>query len=168
MRQRRQVVEFLDAGKIVGICSDAGLPILSDPGFPAVKAAIEAGHQVVPIPGACAATLALIASGLPASSFIFKGFPPRKSGNRRRFLEEDALSRHTLVFYESPFRIGNSWMKHGIRDVERVCLELTKYLNAYSADRWQNVPAFRDKVKGEPPPRGNPKRKPDEENGDAE
>ncbi|NLG14719.1 MAG: 16S rRNA (cytidine(1402)-2'-O)-methyltransferase [Lentisphaerae bacterium] len=170
-----KVVEFLDAGKIVGICSDAGLPILSDPGFPAVKAAIEAGHQVVPIPGACAATLALIASGLPASSFIFKGFPPRKSGNRRRFLEEDALSRHTLVFYESPFRIGKLLDEAleilGDRQAA-VCLELTKQFERIQRGSLAELaPAFRDKkVKGEAVIviEGNPKKdKPDEENGEC-
>ena len=82
------------------------------------------------IPGASAVLMAVVASGLPCSSFTFKGFPPRKSGARRRFLEQDAASPHTLVFYESPFRVGKLLEETlavlGDRRAA-VCLELTKH-----------------------------------------
>jgi len=124
-----RIVGFLNNEQDVGLCSDAGFPVISDPGYPAVVAAIEAGHTVTVIPGACAALMAVVASGLPCSSFIFKGFAPRKPGNRRHFLEMDASSPHTLVFYESPFRIEKllqeSLEAFGDRRAA-VCLELTK------------------------------------------
>ena len=81
-----RIVEWLDAGKRVGLCSDAGYPVISDPGYPAVCAAIAAGHDIEVLPGAGAVPLALIKSGLPPSSYTFKGFPPRKPGRRRAFL----------------------------------------------------------------------------------
>ena len=124
-----RVVRYLDEGHDVSICSDAGFPIISDPGYPAVVAAIAAGHEIRPLPGACAALLAVTASGLPCSSFVFKGFAPRKPGARRRFLELDGASPHTLVFYESPFRVMT--LLQDALDVlgdrpAAVCLELTK------------------------------------------
>ena len=149
-----RVVGYLNDGKTVGICSDAGCPIISDPGFPAVRAAIEAGHDVIPIPGPNAAILALMASGLPASSFTFKGFAPRKPGNRRRFLEEEKDSRHTLVFYESPFRIGKllqeAFEVYGERPAA-VCLELTKQFERVQRGPLSELAAaYKDKkVKGE-------------------
>lgn len=124
-----RIVQWLDEGKRVGICSDAGYPLVSDPGYPAVVAAIEAGHEIEVIPGASAVPIALISSGLPPSSYIFKGFPPRKPGHRRTFLQDDARSRHTLVFYESPFRVGKFLAEAlevlGDRQAA-VCMELTK------------------------------------------
>lgn len=124
-----KIVGWLDEGKRVGLCSDAGYPLVSDPGYPAVVAAIAAGHEIEVIPGASAVMCALLSSGLPPSSYLFKGFPPRKSGNRRSFLLEDADSRHTLTFYESPFRVGKflSEALEALGDREAaVCLELTK------------------------------------------
>lgn len=124
-----KIVEWLNEGKKVGLCSDAGYPLVSDPGYPAAVAAIEAGHDIEVIPGASAVPVALLSSGLPPSSYIFKGFPPRKPGHRRSFLEEDAQSRHTLVFYESPYRVGKFLAEAlevlGDRKAA-VCLELTK------------------------------------------
>ena len=124
-----KIVSWLDEGKKVGICSDAGYPVISDPGYPAVVAAIAAGHDVVAIPGASAVPLALISSGLPSSSYTFKGFPPRKPGRRRSFLAMDSELPHTLVFYESPFRIGkllaDAFDVYGDRQAA-VCIELTK------------------------------------------
>jgi len=124
-----KIVALLDQGHDVGICSDAGYPLISDPGFPAVRAAIQAGHEIVPIPGASAVPLALIMSGLPCTSYTFKGFPPKKPGALRRFLEQEALLPHTLVFYESPFRVGKfldeASLVLGPRQAA-VCIELTK------------------------------------------
>ncbi len=124
-----RIVSWLNEGKRVGLCSDAGYPLVSDPGYPAVAAAIAAGHEIHVIPGASAVPVALISSGLPPSSYVFKGFPPRKPGHRRSFLLEDAASRHTLIFYESPYRVGKflveARMVLGDRQAA-VCLELTK------------------------------------------
>ena len=170
-----RIVEYLDAGKTVGICSDAGCPVISDPGYPAVKAAIEAGHEIIPIPGPNAAILALMTAGLPASSFTFKGFPPRKPGNRRRFLEEEKTSRHTLVFSESPFRIGKLLEEAlailGDRNAA-LCLELTKqFERVHRAPLSQLAAEFKDrKVKGEAVVviEGNGRNKPLEEEEDCD
>ena len=124
-----KIVSLLDQGHDVGICSDAGYPLISDPGFPAVRAAIQAGHQIVPIPGASAVPLALIISGLPCTSYTFKGFPPKKPGALLRYLEQELALPHTLVFYESPFRVGKFLEEaanvYGPRQAA-VCIELTK------------------------------------------
>jgi 16S rRNA (cytidine1402-2'-O)-methyltransferase len=124
-----KIVALLAEGKRVGICSDAGYPLISDPGYPAVVAALQAGHEIVVIPGASAVPMALISSGLPPSSYTFKGFAPRKPGQRRRFLEMELSSPHTLIFYESPYRLGKLLAEalevYGNRQAA-VCLELSK------------------------------------------
>ena len=149
-----RIIGLLNDGKKVGICSDAGYPLISDPGYPAVRAAIEAGHTIVPIPGASAVPLALIISGLPTSSYTFKGFAPRKPGARRTFLEMEKDMPHTLVFYESPFRIGKLLAEaaevYGNRQAA-VCLELTKQFERCDrAPLAELAAAYKDKnVKGE-------------------
>jgi 16S rRNA (cytidine1402-2'-O)-methyltransferase len=89
----------------VALVSDAGMPGLSDPGFPLIRAAIDAGHTVVPIPGPSAILTALVASGMPLHEFHFLGFLPRKSGERRRAIEAVAEEPATLVAFESPHRL---------------------------------------------------------------
>jgi 16S rRNA (cytidine1402-2'-O)-methyltransferase len=149
-----RLVEYLNAGKKVGICSDAGYPLVSDPGYPAVVAAIAAGHEISVLPGASAVQPALLMSGLPPSSYLFKGFPPRKPGQRRTFLKQDADSPHTLVFYESPFRIGKLLAEAlevlGDRQAA-VCLELTKQFERVSRGLLSALSAeYQDKkIKGE-------------------
>jgi 16S rRNA (cytidine1402-2'-O)-methyltransferase len=103
-----ELVERLAAGENVALVSDAGTPLVSDPGYRLVTAAIAAGFAVVPIPGVSAALAALSASGLPTDEFRFAGFLPPKSGARRRFLERVAGERATLIVYESPHRILES------------------------------------------------------------
>lgn len=98
------IVAALDAGD-VGVVSDAGMPGISDPGHDLVVAAIEAGHRVVPIPGASAVVAAVAASGLPSRRFHYVGFLPRKSGARRAALVDAARSGDTIVVYESPHRV---------------------------------------------------------------
>jgi 16S rRNA (cytidine1402-2'-O)-methyltransferase len=98
------LAERLAAGANIALCSDAGTPLISDPGGALVVAAIEAGAKVVPIPGPNAAVAALIASGLPLEPFRFGGFLPRR-GDRRRLLEALAEESATHVFYESPKRL---------------------------------------------------------------
>lgn len=108
--------EFSDGGKLaqlvarlatqdIALISDAGTPSISDPGFKLVREAIVAGYAVTPIPGANAATTALVASGLPTDSFLFLGFLPQKEKARRDALAAVAALPHTLVFYESPNRL---------------------------------------------------------------
>ena len=101
-----RILGLLQAGQSVALVADAGTPCISDPGFTLVRAAYEAGLDVTLVPGASAFVMALVLSGLPNHAFTFRGFAPRKSGQRRRFLEVDALSPHTLIYYESPYRIG--------------------------------------------------------------
>ncbi|MCA9936310.1 MAG: 16S rRNA (cytidine(1402)-2'-O)-methyltransferase [Ardenticatenaceae bacterium] len=100
-----RIMGMLQAGQSVAVVTDAGTPGIADPGFVLVRACIAQDIPVTMIPGASAVVMAVVLSGLPTHSFTFRGFPPRKSGKRRRFLEVDAASPHTLVFYESPYRL---------------------------------------------------------------
>ena len=101
-----ELVVRLEEGQAISLVTDAGTPGISDPGYRLVVAAIEAGINVVPVPGPTALVAALIASGLPTDSFLFVGFlPPRKQARRTR-LEEMRDQRATLVLYEAPHRIG--------------------------------------------------------------
>ncbi len=129
MRASEKILDLLSQGISVGLCSNAGTPAISDPGFRAIRAAIENGFPVIPIPGPSAVTSALVASGLPANSFTFLGFPPRKSGKRLKMIEREASSPHTLVFYESPHRLGafltDAFNELGDRRAA-VAIELTK------------------------------------------
>ena len=100
-----KIIKLLEAGKDVALVSNAGTPAISDPGYSIVRAAIDRNLPLTCIPGPTAVTTALVLSGLPSHSFIFRGFPPRKSSARRRFMESDKESLHTLVFYESPYRL---------------------------------------------------------------
>ncbi|HQR47775.1 MAG TPA: 16S rRNA (cytidine(1402)-2'-O)-methyltransferase [Steroidobacteraceae bacterium] len=100
-----RVLERLRAGARVALVSDAGTPLVSDPGAPLVRAAIDAGVEVVAVPGPCAAIAALSTSGLPAERFAFEGFLPARAAARRRALESLATEPRTLVFYEAPHRL---------------------------------------------------------------
>jgi 16S rRNA (cytidine1402-2'-O)-methyltransferase len=101
-----KLTELLLEGQSIAVVTSAGTPAISDPGYSLVRAAIENNIPVTAIPGAAAVVMAVTLSGLPAHSFTYKGFPPRKSGARQRFIAEDAESPHTQVFYESPYRIA--------------------------------------------------------------
>ena len=103
-----KLVQRLLAGEDMALISDAGTPLLSDPGQRLVRAAIAAGIQVVPIPGASALLAALVASGMDAERFTFYGFLPRKGKERAAILDEIASSRHTAVLYEAPNRVAAS------------------------------------------------------------
>ncbi len=89
----------------VAVVSDAGTPGLNDPGYELVRAALKAGHQVSPIPGACAPIAALVASGLPTDSFLYLGYLPRRQSERRQLLQGIASQASTLVFLETPHRL---------------------------------------------------------------
>jgi 16S rRNA (cytidine1402-2'-O)-methyltransferase len=101
-----EAVAMLRDGQRVAILSEAGTPSISDPGYRVVRAAIEAGARVVPIPGPSAVITALVASGLPTDRFAFLGFPPRKPGPRRALFQSLRADPGTLVFYEAPTRAG--------------------------------------------------------------
>ncbi len=100
-----RIVGLLRDGKSVALVTDAGTPGIADPGFIAVRRVLEEALPVTMIPGPAGLIMAVVLSGLPLHSFTFRGFPPRKSGQRQRFLAIDQTSPHTLVFYESPYRL---------------------------------------------------------------
>ncbi|HEY0232542.1 MAG TPA: 16S rRNA (cytidine(1402)-2'-O)-methyltransferase [Dokdonella sp.] len=106
--QAARVVEHLRGGGDAALISDAGTPLISDPGFRLVRAAREAGFEVSPVPGPCAAIAALSAAGLPSDRFVFEGFLPAKAAARRERLQELAAETRTVIFYESSHRIVDS------------------------------------------------------------
>jgi 16S rRNA (cytidine1402-2'-O)-methyltransferase len=129
----QRVVGLLEGGAKVALCSDAGTPLISDPGYRTLKLVVEGGFPVIAIPGPSASVAALAISALPPSSFTFKGFPPRKPGPRKRFFEQDAEQPHTLVVYESPHRIARMLADalEVLGDREAcVCIDLTKKFEA--------------------------------------
>ena len=105
-RRSEEIIQRLQQGERIALVTDAGSPGISDPGERVAKAAIGAGLRVEPVPGACALVAGLTASGLPADEFHFVGFLPHKSGQRLKQIEALQAVPGTLVFYESPFRIG--------------------------------------------------------------
>lgn len=100
-----KIMEIIRSGKNVALVTDAGTPSISDPGFILIRSVIAEGLEATAVPGPTALIMALVLSGLPVHSFTFRGFPPRKSGPRKRWMEIDKESPHTLVFYESPHRL---------------------------------------------------------------
>jgi 16S rRNA (cytidine1402-2'-O)-methyltransferase len=106
--QAALLVERLLGGESLALVSDAGTPLVSDPGFRLVRAARLAGVAVSPVPGACAAIAALSVAGLPSDRFVFEGFLPAKAGARRERLARLASEPRTLIFYESAHRIQES------------------------------------------------------------
>jgi 16S rRNA (cytidine1402-2'-O)-methyltransferase len=100
-----KLIERMEKGESVALVTDAGTPGISDPGYLLTHAALQAGIEVQSIPGASAVIMALTLADLPLHSFTFKGFPPNKEGPRKRFIAMEAESAHTLVFYESPYRL---------------------------------------------------------------
>ena len=147
------VVERLRGGEDVALISDAGTPLLSDPGERLVRAAIDAGVRVVPVPGASAVLAALVASGLPTDRFAFHGFPPRKGRERSELLDEIASSRVTAVLYEGPGRVADTLRELAERAPGRetvVARELTKQFEEFRRGTLEALSAYYD----ETPPRG--------------
>lgn len=145
----------LSSGDSLALVSDAGTPLISDPGYRLVESALAAGAPVVPIPGANAAIAALSASGLPTDSFYFGGFLAPKEGQRRRQLEQAAPIPATLIFYEAPHRILET-----LEEIETFCphrpvvlaRELTKLHEEFlrgSASDLRATLAARPAIKGE-------------------
>jgi len=102
------IVRRMIAGDSVALISDAGTPLISDPGFRLVRAARAAGIRCIPVPGACAAIAALSVAGLPSDRFVFEGFLPAKAAARRSRLQELAGDARTVIFYESSHRVAES------------------------------------------------------------
>lgn len=102
---RPRILERIEKGEAVVLVSDAGTPLISDPGFKLVRALVEADGKVYPIPGASAPITALSAAGLPSDHFLFVGFPPNKQAARRKALETFSHIDATLIFFESPKRL---------------------------------------------------------------
>jgi 16S rRNA (cytidine1402-2'-O)-methyltransferase len=131
----RRVLEALADGRSVALASDAGTPLISDPGFRLVADAAAAGHRVVPIPGPSSAVAALSAAGLATDAFLFLGFLPAKTGARRKRLAEAAATPATLVLFESPNRIGallaDAAEALGGTRPAAICRELTKLFETF-------------------------------------
>ena len=106
--RRPRLLAMMEEGRAVVLVSDAGTPLVSDPGYRLVAETVAAGHRVVPIPGASAMLAALVASGLPSDAFLFAGFLATKSEARRHRIEDLARVPATLIFYESPHRLADS------------------------------------------------------------
>jgi 16S rRNA (cytidine1402-2'-O)-methyltransferase len=123
------IVSRVASGQAIALISDAGTPLLSDPGFPLIRALAEAGQPVFPIPGASALLSALVVAGLPTDAFAFHGFLPPKAGARANAIKALMDSRETMVFYESPRRLDDTLAAMAEVFGERqaaVALELTK------------------------------------------
>lgn len=154
-RQRPALLAALAEGKSVALVSDAGTPLVSDPGYRLVVEAREAGHAVIPVPGASAALAALVAAGLPTDAFMFAGFLPAKPGPRSARLRALAMVPGTLVFFESAQRLAASLAAMaddlgGDRQAA-VARELTK---AHESLRRGTLAELAAAAAQEPPPRG--------------
>ena len=160
-----KLLAMLAEGASVALVSDAGTPLVSDPGYRLATEAIAAGHKVMPLPGASAALAALVASGLPSDSFFFAGFLPVKDKARRDRLAEIAAIPASLILYESPHRIAATLAAASdVLGAERpaaVCRELTKLHEEAARGTLADLAAdfaAREQVRGEivlvigPPP----------------
>jgi 16S rRNA (cytidine1402-2'-O)-methyltransferase len=148
-----RIIRLLEEGKSVAVVTSAGTPSISDPGFVALWEAVKAGLEVTAIPGATAFVTALVLSGMPVYSFTFRGFPPHKPGKRRRFLELDKDSPHTLIYYESPYRLRKLLVEalevFGNRHAA-ICKELTKMYEQVRRGRLSELlDDLEEKPKGE-------------------
>ena len=153
-RVTESILRALESGREVALCSDGGYPGISDPGFRLLRMCAQKGVAYEVIPGASAVNVALLMSGLSTSSFTFRGFPPRGPGAIRNWLAEDKDKEHTLVMFESPFRVGATleaaFEVLGDREAA-VCIELTKLHERVSRGYLGDlVREYKDaKVKGE-------------------
>lgn len=145
-----KLVQRLLDGESIALISDAGTPLLSDPGYRLVKMAHEAGLRVSPVPGACAAIAALSASGLATDRFLFAGFPPHKQGARQRFYEALRQQPSTLIFYESSHRVLDSVTD--MRDVfgaERAVVLAREISKAFETIHSTTLAALSDWIAGD-------------------
>ena len=154
-QRRPDLLHRLAEGARVALVSDAGTPLVSDPGWKLVQEAIEAGHRIVPVPGPSAALAGLVASGLPSDRFCFCGFLPPRSGARRRTLQDLAAVPATLIFYESASRLAASLSDMadmlGAQRPAAVARELTKL---FEETRRAPLGQLKDHYLAEGPPKG--------------
>lgn len=153
LRVTARIVKLLEQGQSVALVTSAGTPGISDPGFVLVRAALEADIEVTMIPGPTAFVAALVLSGLPVHSFTFRGFAPRKSGRRQKFLAVDKDSPHTLIYYESPHRL-RAFLEDAIGVFgdrpAALAKELTKlYESVKRAPLSELLASLEEKLKGE-------------------
>ncbi|MDG1752468.1 MAG: 16S rRNA (cytidine(1402)-2'-O)-methyltransferase [Thalassotalea sp.] len=146
-RQKQEyIASLLQEGKNIALVSDAGTPLISDPGFHLVRYCRELGLNVSPIPGACAAIAALSVAGLPTDRFSFEGFLPSKSGARQSVLTALAFETRTMVFYDAPRRAIDTVtdiveVLGGDRDIV-IARELTKTFETVYSDKAENILAW--------------------------
>lgn len=137
------IIADLQAGRSVALISDAGTPLISDPGYSLVSRARQLSIPVIPVPGPCALTAALCAAGLPTDKFVFEGFPAHKQGARRQHFEHLVEEPRTLIFYESPHRIADSLADmcevFGGQRQAVICRELTKTWETIHGDSLQGL-----------------------------
>ncbi|WP_026486386.1 16S rRNA (cytidine(1402)-2'-O)-methyltransferase [Caldanaerobius polysaccharolyticus] len=149
----QEIIKTLKNGKSVALVSDAGMPLISDPGQELVKLAIDEGIKVVPLPGPSAALTALIASGIATRRFCFEGFLPENKKERQKILEELKSERRTIIIYESPHHLAKTlrdlFSSLGNRKIT-VARELTKiHEEFFHADLRSALEHFSQEVKGE-------------------
>lgn len=141
-KQVSKIIDLLKGGEDVALVSSRGTPLISDPGYILTRTAIDEQIRVVPLPGATSVMAALTASGLPADKFIFLGFPPRRSGEQRRFFEKFSDLDLTIIFFESSYRCYRT-----LKNIEPlfqdahlvICRELTKPYEEILRGKYQQV-----------------------------
>ncbi len=149
-----QILSIIKEGKAVALVTDGGTPGISDPGYSIVQKAIAAKAPITIIPGPTASVNALVLSGLPAHSFIFRGYPPHKSKQRLKFLTENKDAAYTLIYYESPYRI-KKFLKDALKvfgDRDAVIVnDLTKMFETVLRGKLSELTQILDKtvIKGE-------------------
>lgn len=138
-----KILKLLKENKPIALISDAGTPLISDPGFKLVRAVREAGFKIIPIPGACALIAALVASGMPTDRFIFEGFLPVKTVALEKYLENVKTESRTIIFYESSHRIVKTLetMRKilGENKIAVIARELTKTFETVKQDNLNNL-----------------------------
>jgi 16S rRNA (cytidine1402-2'-O)-methyltransferase len=150
--EERLATELAERAKTerVALVTDAGTPLVSDPGYRLVRACLEAGVEIEALPGPSALTTALVASGLPADTVVFAGFPPRKGTERKELLKRVATEPSTFVLFESPHRLGKTLRDLPSGTPVAVCRELTKlYEEVFRGTAEEATRYFSDGVKGE-------------------
>jgi len=154
-KRRPEVLQKLSEGAVIAQISDAGTPMVSDPGWKLAREALEAGHRVIPLPGASALLAGLVASGLASDRFMFCGFLPPKSGARQKAFKELAAVPATLVFYESGPRLSDCLQDAaktlGAEREAAVCRELTKL---FEETRRGSLQSLADHYAENGPPKG--------------
>jgi 16S rRNA (cytidine1402-2'-O)-methyltransferase len=151
---RAEILDALGQGGRIALVSDAGTPLVSDPGFKLVRAALEAGFTVTPVPGASAVLAALVGAGLPTDRFLFAGFTPHKTGARRAMFEELRDARATLILFETGPRLADSLADMAAVFGPRpavVARELTKLYEQFRRGPLDELAAHYD---GAPAPKG--------------